>query len=117
LAPNSITLGSVSPSTTTETVRLGASRPYWERSSVVSATTSCASRRSTLPSIPSTAELSAGAAKGAVTFHAPSSFTSRIVSCPVAARVISRVFSLSTVRIASFFSSSPGSRLRSTNQM
>ena len=67
----------------------------------------------------STAEVSAGAAKGAATFQAAPSFTSRIVSPPAVAREISFAFALSTARTVTF-SRSPsgfGSCLRSTNQM
>jgi hypothetical protein len=70
-------------------------------------------------SIDSTAEVSAGAVKGAATFQPLASFTRRIVLPPAEAREISFAFALSTARTVTF-SRSPsrfGSCFLSTNQM
>ena len=119
MAPNWTENGAGAPSTTAVIVRPGLSRPYSARLAACSTTTSSASSFSRLVSRVSTAEVSAGAVNGAVTFQPAPSFTSRIVSPAAVAREISFAFALSTARTVTF-SRSPsafGSCLRSTNQM
>ena len=119
MAPNSTASGAFDPSTTALTVRLGVASPYWAKSVTCSATTSSASSFSRLVRTCSTAEVSAGAAKGAVSFQKLPCFTSRIESPPAAPNETSCALALSTATSVTF-SCSPsffGSCLRSTNQM
>jgi hypothetical protein len=100
-------------------VRPGLSRPNSAGFAVCSTTTSSASSFSRLVRIDSTAEVSAGAVKGDVTFQPAPSLTRRIVSPPAAAREISFALALSTARTVTFARSPSGlgSCFLSTNQM